>query len=305
MRNYENQLRRSVYYYQLIRENKVNSIGESIHGWHEAFKKFFNSRKNIVNIGKVSYQLHKNAENLIILTMHKKIDLTFANKKDENNGKFTDIEPGEQDSQRLAHASVAVIGEINNKLYVAITKGGHSGSPAKAAFTSLLIDALKLPSGWGWQVSGVMNKSDHEKLKASNGITMLEGSFVAHASKGEIEGIGYASPMEEYAKYIADYVNTDVEIKVTINLKDKGYEHTSKARDLALQTQFDTSNGKKPRVRAQTLSGEEILTLVEHNFASEVILDINDIIGVKFSALIDKSVKDFKVNAQELLQRDI
>lgn len=50
------------------------------------------------------------------------------------------------------------------------------------------------------------------------------------------------------------------------------------------------------------MNGEELLTLAQHNFSSEIYLDINDIIGVKFSALINRSIEDFHLNAQKLLQ---
>jgi hypothetical protein len=303
MYNYENKVRRSVRYYQIIQEHKNSGKQNmSLPHWKEVFSLFFDGHGNTVHIDEFTYQLHDNVDGLVVITMHKKIDLTFATKEDESNGNFTDVDPGEQEVQRFAHASVAVVGELEDKLYVAITKGGHSGSPAKTAFTAILTEAVPVQDGWSWRVDGVMNESDYEKLKASNGITMIEGSFVAHASEGEIEGLGYASPMENLAKHIADYVSTNVRVKVTIDLLDYSNENTAKARDLAIKTPFETTKGRKPKVKAQMMNGEELLTLAQHNFSSEIYLDINDIIGVKFSALINRSIEDFHLNAQKLLQ---
>ena len=55
--------------------------------------------------------------------------------------------------------------------------------------------------------------------------------------------------MENLAKHIADYVSTNVRVKVTIDLLDYSNENTAKARDLAIKTPL-----KLQRQKAQSES---------------------------------------------------
>lgn len=298
--NLSQDIERSVHYYRIYQMHSQGAVLPADEIWEAGFGSFFRSGV-AVKIHDVKYQLHSGYENLVVLSMHRRIDLTFATQEDEAEGTYKPVTDEEKESQRLANASVAVVGVYNNNLYVAITKGGHAGSPGLKDFQAVLAGALPLPANSKWRVDGVMHPSDRDKLRSSSGVTSISGTVVTKPTTDEIDGFEYGGPIEALARAIADYVNTGVEITFSVKLEDHGREHTAKAKDMALKTNFATDKNRRPKVTAQSMSGEELLTLVRHQFASKIYLGINDIIGANFSVLLNKSAENFRLNISQAI----
>lgn len=296
-----NQIQRTVHFYRIYEQHAKEKILPAGELWKDAIESFFQSSAKYQEISKVRFQLYPGYDDLVVISMHKPIDLLFATQEDEDEGKYRDVTEEELESHKLAYASVAVVGEHNGQLFLAITKGGHVGAPSNGNFQELLNYALPLSPSSKWIVEGVLHPSDRARLKASQGVTAFSGTVLSHPSAGEIDGLEYGGPIEKLGRLIADYVGTEIELEISVSLKDYGREHTAKAKDLTLGTSFLTTHGRKPKATAQSMSGEELLTLVEHNFASKIYLDISEIANASFSVLLRKSTENFRLNITQAL----
>lgn len=296
-----NQIQRTVRFYRIYEQQPKEKILRAGTLWKEGFESLFEGEAKNLKIGEVKFQIHQGYTDLVVVSMHKPIDLLFATQEDEAEGTFKDVTEEELEAHKLAYASVAVVGEHQGVLYLAVTKGGHFGSPGHKNFEELLGHALPLSASSKWVVEGVTHPSDRERLKNSQGVSAFSGTILSQPSHGEVEGLSYGSAIEKLGKAIADYIGTEIELEISVKLKDYGREEAAKARDLTLGTNFDTNRRRKPKATAQGMSGEELLTLAQHDFASKIYLDINDVIGARFSALLKKSAENFRLNIAQAL----
>lgn len=296
------QIQRTVRFYRIYEQRTKEKILFSGELWKEGFESLFQGKSKYLQIGDVKFQIHQGYADLLIISMHKPIDLMFATQEDESEGTFKDVTEEELEAHKLAYASVAVVGKHRESLYLAVTKGGHTGSPSHKDFKELLKQAIPLETSARWVIEGVMQGSDRERLKRSQGVRAFSGMVVSHPSQDEVAGLHYGSVIERLGKGIADYVGTEVEVEISVRLKDHGREEEAKARDLALATNFNTTRRRMPKATARGMSGEEILTLAQHDFASKIYLDISEVIGTRFSALLEKSAENFQLNVAQALE---
>lgn len=296
------QIQRTVRFYRIYEQKPKEKILLAGDLWKEGFESLFQGKGKYLKIGDVKFQIHQGYADLLVISMHKPIDLMFATQEDESEGTFKDVTEEELEAHKLAYASVAVVGVHKGTLHLAVTKGGHTGSPGHKNFKELLVEAIPLQASAKWVIEGIMHRSDRERLKRSQGVSAFSGMVVSQPSQGELAGLHYGSVIERLGKGIADYVGTEIELEVSVKLKNHGRAEEAKARDLALITNFDTNHRRKPKATARGLSGEELLTLAQHDFASKIYLDINDVIGARFSALLEKSAENFQLNIAQALE---
>lgn len=241
----------------------------------------------------VSYYAHPSDAHYA-LSMHKPLDSTFLteiNSEEQGVKDFTLLD--DKGSKYLANASAVVLGMIEGRLIVGIASGANSSAPGITALLALLQEALRLPSGYVVRQKAVMLQPDTELLRRADGAIAFSGEFLS-------ENMTVSDPLQEGVKNFAGRVGAGIKLYVRAELTD-GTSREAISKMLGQVRNLNFNRGKiDPRVKVVEGDTEKVLNLARHKFASEIFLSPNDLIGAKFSSLIQRAVENFDESYQTL-----
>ena len=245
----------------------------------------------------VVYDIHS-TENSATFGMHRPLDSKFITEIDREGGSIQDYADSNEDHDRLlANATAVAMKEVGERLIVAVARSNGQQSPTHKAVERLFEKMIGSPDNYHWEARGIMEDADVEKLSKADGVTMLEGSFIAQP--GAMMSL---KPMQKILDTIGNAIGYEVKVKMKLQIKPSRSNHPSTRNllSVALSSLGEFSGNKIPKVEVATTEGSEILELAQHNFATKVNLDVNDVIGVNFSSLLNKVMEELDNNTERI-----
>lgn len=247
----------------------------------------------------VVYEVHS-TKNSVTFGMHRPLDSKFITEIDREGGSVQDYANSKEDHDRLlANATAVAVKEISGHLVVAIAQSNGQQSPTHKAVERLFEKIFDSPNNYHWEAAGIMEDSDVEKLSKADGVTMLEGSFIAQP-----DAMMNLGPMQNILDTIGNAVGYEVKVKMKLQIKPSRSSDPSTKNMLSLvlnALRLKQFVGKKiPKVEVATAEGSEILELAQHKFATKAYLDVNDVIGINFSSLLNKVMEELDNNTERI-----
>ena len=187
---------------------------------------------------------------------------------------------------------------MDGRLVAAVATGMQGAAPGVKALHRFINYAIKLnDSSWSWEQHGVLLESDRKLLKASDGARAFSGEFIS----GDLLVSKSKDPISRSVRKLSRQMGVEIRGYVRYEIVDKNSRiGIGRFRDLTTILPF--SKGVKPKVTAVDGSGERILTLASHHFASEIYLKPNDLIGANFSSLLNLTMENFESVAPEITE---
>lgn len=294
--------KRSVRYYHfhLVRKNSGGRLIESSvfppEDWRDRIKETFAQAENGLLIpgdkAGIRYYLHEHDSrpDLIQVSMHSRMNLSFSTEISEDASAPKDFRLlDSQGSRYLAKATSVTLGVMNDRLVAAIAQGTRDSAPGIRALERLIGYGIPLKDkSWSWKHKGVMLESDRKIMENSNGVVAFSGGFISELLPTHDDVI--TRTMAE----LRSYLGTDVQLTLTCQVADRySKTGTDKLRDLVARMPFYAKT-KKPKATIIDENGvEKVLTLVRHDFASEIYLRPDDLIGANFSSLLKLTTENF------------
>ena len=270
--------------------------------WQDNFITFKSLAFNRRWFDGVVYEVHS-TKNSVTFGMHRPLDSKFITEIDREGGSVQDYANSNEDHDRLlANATAVAVKEISGRIVVAVAQSNGQQSPTHKAVERLfekIFAPLDSPSNYHWEARGIIEDADVEKLSKADGVTMLEGSFIAHP-----DAMISLGPMQNILDTIGNAVGYEVEVKMKLQIKPSKSSDPGPKNMLSLVWDARRTNqftGKKiPKVEVATAEGTEILELAQHKFATKAYLDVNDVIGVNFSSLLNKVMEELDNNTERI-----
>lgn len=259
----------------------------------------------------VVYFFSAHEDDRVAVSMHEPLAQDFLSTLSAATGTVEDILPDKEldgpGDQVARSTAVVPLGRQGHFAYVR----GVVHAPSHTRLRELLKAAFELEEGEHWEVEPVMDSAAIKQFEAADGLTAFRSKFrVQHDLLSMLpKRRGIFKPVAK----IATWLESDLDVELTIKLPPSSREHQGKRREFHRLTRNNLPElvGKDSRAKAtvvQPNGQSEVLDLVEHKLVVSFEIPPASTERRSFTALRDgllSIASDIEATLNALLDTDI
>lgn len=236
--------------------------------WHALFEKYTGRPLKDRTHGDVVYFVTKEDAGQIMLSMHQPLSMDYLTRVSTQDGTVADLLPdderGEEEDRVARSTTVLPIGRQGHFAYAR----GVTHAPGHTKVRELLKLEFPLEEGEHWEVEAVVDTGALKQFEAADGLTAFKSKMLIQHDLISMlpRKKGIFKPLAKIAKW----VESDLEVELTVRLPESARNHHGKRRELhrltrnSLPEMVGKNSGAKATVVHQN-GQSEVLDLVEHN----------------------------------------